>query len=39
MIDGIIKELRDYNDKTLRADIENKPEAQLELVQRFFHCG
>ena len=39
MIDGIIKELRDYNDKTLRADIENNPEAQLELVQRFFHCG
>jgi glutamine synthetase len=39
MINGIIKRLRAYNDKTLRADINNDQEAMLELVDRYFHCG
>ena len=26
MIDGIIRKLRSYEDKTLRADLEGKPE-------------
>lgn len=39
MIDGIIGKLRAYNDKTLRNDLEGKPEEMLELVNKYFHCG
>lgn len=39
MIDGIIRKLRSYEDKTLRADLEGKPEEMLELVHKYFHCG
>lgn len=39
MIDGIISQLRSYNDATLRKDIQDKPEEMLALVSKFFHCG
>ena len=39
MIDGIICKLRSYEDKTLRADLDGKPEEMLELVHKYFHCG
>ena len=39
MIDGVIRKLRSYGDRTLRTDLEGKPEAMLELVNRYFHCG
>lgn len=39
MIDGIIKRLRSYDDRTLRADIGNNAKAIEELVMRYFHCG
>ncbi|MBE6310810.1 MAG: glutamine synthetase [Bacteroidales bacterium] len=39
MIDGIIKKLRSYGDRTLRADIDGNQEAMLELVKQYFHCG
>lgn len=39
MIDGILRKLRSYNDRTLRADLEGKPEAMLKLVHEYFHCG
>lgn len=39
MIDGIIKKLRSYGDKTLRKDIEGNQEAMLALVKQYFHCG
>lgn len=39
MIDGIIKRLRSYNDRTLRADIGDDREEMLALVRRYFHCG
>ena len=39
MIDGIIKRLRSYNDRTLRQDIADDNERMLELVYRYFHCG
>ncbi|MBR5802876.1 MAG: glutamine synthetase [Bacteroidaceae bacterium] len=39
MIDGIIKKLRSYGDKTLRADINGNQEEMLKLVNRYFHCG
>ena len=39
MIDAIIRKLQGYNDRTLRADLQNSPEGMLELVQKYFHCG
>ena len=39
MIDGIIAQLRAYDDKTLRSDIEGKPKELQKLVSRYFHCG
>ncbi len=39
MIDGIIKRLRSYGDKTLRSEIEGNQEEMLKLVERYFHCG
>ena len=39
MIDGIIRKLRAYEDRTLRADLEGKPEEMQKLVTRYFHCG
>ena len=39
MIDGIIRRLRGYEDKTLRADLEGKPMEMLDLVHKYFHCG
>ncbi len=39
MIDGIIAKLRAYNDTTLRADLEGKPDEMLALVKKYFHCG
>ena len=39
MIDGILKSLRSYNDRTLREDIGSDRDKMLELVHRYFHCG
>ncbi|MBR3884092.1 MAG: glutamine synthetase [Bacteroidaceae bacterium] len=39
MIDGIINKLSSYNDRTLRSDIDGKPEEMLALVKKYFHCG
>jgi glutamine synthetase len=39
MIDGIIKRLRSFGDKTLRADINGNQEEMLKLVSKYFHCG
>jgi glutamine synthetase len=39
MIDGILKSLRSFGDRTLREDIGNDREQMLELVHRYFHCG
>ena len=39
MIDGIIKQLRDFNDSNLRKEVENRPAELKELVERYFHCG
>ena len=38
MIDGIIKQLRDFNDSNLRKEVENRPQELKELVERYFHC-
>ena len=39
MIDGIIKQLRDFNDSNLRKEVENRPQEMKEIVERYFHCG
>ena len=39
MIDGIIKRLRSYGDRTLRSEIEGNQEEMLKLVNKYFHCG
>lgn len=39
MIDGIIAQLRSFNDRSLRRDTEHDGEAVQRLVTKFFHCG
>ncbi len=39
LIDGIIGELRAFNDGSLRAEIGHDKEKTLELVESFLHCG
>lgn len=39
MIDGIIRNLKRYDDASLREKLEKHPEDMAELVKRFFHCG
>ena len=39
MIDGIIRKLRSYDDKTLRQDIGDDQDKMIKLVYRYFHCG
>jgi glutamine synthetase len=39
MIDGIIEQLRAFDDKNLRLTIENYPEEIQKLVTKYFHCG
>ena len=39
MIDGIIAQLRAFDDASLRADVADKPEAVMQLVEQYFHCG
>ncbi len=39
MIDGIIAKLRSFNDGSLRAELDGKPEEMFALVKRHFHCG
>ncbi len=39
MIDGIIAQLRAFDDVSLRKNIENYPEEILKVVNQYFHCG
>ncbi len=39
LIDGILKELRVFNDRTLRKDIGGDSKRILELVETFINCG
>lgn len=39
MIDGIIAELRAFNDRTLRQDVMRDNKAVAALVKKYFHCG
>ena len=39
MIDGIVSQLRAFDDRTLRADISGNQEKITQLVEQYFHCG
>ncbi len=39
MIDGIINQLRSFDDATLRQRVESWPEEVMKLVKTYFHCG
>jgi glutamine synthetase len=39
MIDGIIAQLKAFDDRTLRKNVENYPEEIMKLVTQYFHCG
>lgn len=39
MIDGMIKKLKGYKDKHLRAEIAGNRQEMLDLVAKFWHCG
>ena len=39
MIDGILKSLRSFDDRTLRSDIGSDNDKMMELVRKYFHCG
>jgi len=39
ILNGIIKYHRQFNDKKLRKEMENKPEEVMKLVEQYFHCG
>ncbi len=39
MIDGIINQLGQFKDLTLRKEVENSQEEMLKIVNKYFHCG
>ena len=39
IIDGIIKDLKKFEDKDIRKELENNPNKMMELVQKYYHCG
>jgi glutamine synthetase len=39
MIEGVITNLRKFNDKELRDKIANNEAEIMQLVERYFHCG
>ena len=39
IVDGIIAELKSFNDSTLRAKVTKDKKAMAELVKTYFHCG
>ena len=39
MIDGILAQLRAFNDRTLRREVEKKPAEIAKLVKTYFYCG
>ena len=39
MIDGIIRKLKSYGDKRLRAEVTGNRQEMLNLVSKYWHCG
>ena len=39
VIDGIVAELKQFDDQNIRAELQNNDEKILELVKKHYHCG
>lgn len=39
IINGIIKELKKFEDKDIRKELEKNPDKMLELVYKYYYCG
>ena len=39
MIDGIVRELKAFDDRSLRAKVTKDAKAMADLVKTYFHCG
>ena len=39
IIDGVIKELKKFNDKDIRTELENNPGKMMEIVGKYYYCG
>jgi glutamine synthetase len=39
MIDGIVRTLKAFDDRDLRAKVSKSPKAMAELVKTYFYCG
>jgi len=39
LIDGIIRDLKKYDDRNLRGELDKHPEMMLRLVKQYFYCG
>jgi glutamine synthetase len=39
IIDGIIKDLKKFEDKNIREDLEKNPEKLMEWVHKYYYCG
>jgi glutamine synthetase len=39
IIDGIIKDLKKFNDKDIRKELENNPDRMMKLVHQYYYCG
>jgi len=39
IIDGIIKDLKKFDDKNIRKELENSPDKMMELIKKYYYCG
>ena len=39
IIEGIIKDLKKFNDKDIRKELQANPDKMMELVLKYYHCG
>ena len=39
IIDGIIRDLKKFNDKDIRKELADNPERMMELVKKHYYCG
>jgi glutamine synthetase len=39
IIDGIIANLKHFDDKNIRKELTEKPDKMMELVQQYYYCG
>ena len=39
IIDGIIRDLKQLNDREIRRELADNPEKMMEIVQKYYYCG